>query len=104
MAKRNYIVQTNDTLSIIARDETGDISRWQEIAYINSIKAPYTIYPGQVILVPEIDDPPIEIKITDYAKNDQAAPVRKASIVFNPATVALIVAGAALLYFWDEIF
>lgn len=102
MAKRNYIVQTNDSLSIIARDEVGDIARWYEIAYINSITAPYTIFPGQVLLLP--DDEPLVFDITEYAKNGQAAPVQKASIVFNPATVALIVAGAALIYFWDDIF
>jgi hypothetical protein len=98
MAKRNYIVQTNDTLSIIARDETGDISRWQEIAYINSIAPPYTIYPGQTILVPEIDDP-VAIEITEYG---QAPPAQDASIVFNPATVALIVIGGALLIWYDN--
>lgn len=101
MAKRNYIVATNDSLSIIARDELMDISRWQEIAYINSIESPYRIYPGQVLLLPV--DNGLEIEITEYGENGQAAPVQKASIVFNPATVALIVAGAALLYFWDDI-
>ena len=101
MAKEIYIVQTNDSLSQIAIDELGDMSRWQEIAYINSIKEPYTIYPGQKLLLPEFGKP-LAIEITEYAKDSQAAPVREASIVFNPATVALIVAGAALLFFLEK--
>ena len=97
MAKRIYTVQTNDTLSIIARDELGDISRWQEIAYINSIRAPYIIYPGQQILLPS--DEPLVVEITEYG---QAPPTQEASIVFNPATVALLVIGGALLLFGEK--
>lgn len=30
----------------------GDVSRWQELATLNNIAAPYTIYPGQVLQLP----------------------------------------------------
>ncbi len=99
MQKRIYIVKAGDTLSLIADKEVGDIDQWQDIAYINSIKAPYIIQPGQEILLPE-EGAPLEITIDKYS---QAAPVQKAALVFNPATIALFVAGAALIYFWDDI-
>ncbi len=103
MQKRIYIVKAGDTLSKIADKEVGDIDQWQDIAYINSIKEPYIIQPGQQILLPE-EGAPLEITIDKYAgANDQAAPVQKATVVFNPATIALFVAGAALIYFWDDL-
>jgi len=98
MAKQNYIVKSGDSLSIIARDQLGDVSRWREIAYINAIVTPYLIRPGQQLLMPS--DTPIEVTVTE----GQAAPVREAAFSFNPATVALFVGGAALLFFWDDIF
>lgn len=47
-----YEVQRGDSLSVIARDELGDIDRWREIAMINGIAPPYTIEPGQVLELP----------------------------------------------------
>jgi nucleoid-associated protein YgaU len=46
----SYMVTGGDTLSTIGR-RTG--FEWQLIAAINSIKSPYTIFPGQVILLPD---------------------------------------------------
>ena len=97
MGKRIYIVKEGDSLSKIADAELNDIDLWKDLAYINSIKAPYIIQPGQQILIP--DGEPLQITVT----TGQAAPVREAKLVFNPATVGLIVAGAALIYFWDDL-
>lgn len=44
-----YVVVPNDTLSGIG-SKTG--KSWPEIATLNGIKAPYTIYPGQVLKLP----------------------------------------------------
>lgn len=63
MAKTLYTVQSGDTLSKIARDVLGDIERWRELAYINSLSQPYIIYPGQIIMVP-VDDAPLDILVT----------------------------------------
>ena len=99
MAKQIYIVKSGDTLSKIARDVVGELARWPELAYINSIGPPYVIQPGQRLVLPS--DEPIQVTVT--GGNDQAVPVREAAFSFNPATVALLVAGAALI-FWDDIF
>ena len=52
----NYIVQPGDSLSIIARDELNDANKWKEIAQLNNIPPPYTIYPGQVLQLPTFSD------------------------------------------------
>ena len=99
MAKQIYIVQSDDSLSKIARDVIGELERWPEIAYINSIDPPYILRPGQQLLLPS--DEPLQVTIT--GETSQAAPTRLAQFSFNPATVAIIVIGAALI-FWDDIF
>lgn len=48
-----YTVEAGDSLSRIARDVLGDISRWPEIAATNNLAAPYTITPGQVLTLPD---------------------------------------------------
>lgn len=48
-----YEVKKGDSLSIIARDVLGDISRWPEIAKLNNLLEPYTIFPGAQLLLPE---------------------------------------------------
>lgn len=50
-----YQVKSGDSLSIIARDVLGDMSRWPEIAKLNNLLPPYTIYPGGALLLPEGD-------------------------------------------------
>ena len=48
-----YTVESGDSVSIIARDIVGDISRWPEIAAMNNLAQPYIIYPGQVLELPD---------------------------------------------------
>lgn len=96
-----YIVRPGDSLSKIALRQLGDMSRWTELAYMNSIAEPYILQIGQEIILP--DDEPLEVVITK-GQTEQAAPVLEAALNFNPATVALLVAGAALIFFWDDIF
>lgn len=50
----NYTVRNGDSLSIIARDVLGNLSRWSELAALNAIAPPYTIYPGQVLTLPNV--------------------------------------------------
>jgi len=100
MAKRFYTVQAGDSLSIIARDELNELGRWREIAYINSIVAPYTIRPGQVILLP-VDTGGLPIAITDYApdpSNGGGEP-KQAAFEFSPATLALAAIFAVAVFF-----
>ncbi len=50
---KTYTVQSGDCLMGIARKLLGDPHRWREIANLNGIGPPYTIYPGQELEVPE---------------------------------------------------
>ena len=50
---RTYTVKSGDTLMEISRELfNGDAQYWDEIADLNSLKAPYTIHPGQELIVP----------------------------------------------------
>jgi len=105
MAKKLYAVQAGDSLSKIARDELGDISRWREIAYINSLSAPYVIQPGQNILLP-VDDFPLQVTVTEgvpQPTNGAAAP-KTAGFEITPTTLAVlgIVAVAVFLFFQES--
>lgn len=101
MAKRAYTVQAGDSLSIIARDELGDISRWPEVAYINSISAPYTIFPGQNILLPV--DNGLEFEITEYAPEPNGtAAEKKAGFELTPATLAIGLAVVAVFLLMER--
>jgi LysM repeat protein len=48
-----YTVEAGDSLSTIARDILGDLTRWQEIAQRNGLASPYVIYAGQVLDLPD---------------------------------------------------
>lgn len=50
---KTYKVQSGDCLMGIARKLLGDPHRWREIANLNGIGPPYTIYPGDELKVPE---------------------------------------------------
>lgn len=50
--KSYYTVQSGDTLWMIAAQFYGDGARYILIAQANNIAAPYTIYPGQLLVIP----------------------------------------------------
>lgn len=52
-----YQVKSGDTLSIIARDVLGDMSRWPDIARLNNLVSPYTIFPGMQLMLPDLSVP-----------------------------------------------
>jgi len=47
-----YIVQSGDRLSLIAKEVTGQSSTWREIAEFNSIDNPRNLQPGTVLAIP----------------------------------------------------
>ena len=49
-----YIVKSGDTCWSLAHSLLNDASRQYEIAELNGITAPYTIYPGQELKIPEV--------------------------------------------------
>jgi LysM repeat protein len=42
-----YIVQFGDTLISIATKKLGNVQRWSEIAGLNNLSKPYTLFVGQ---------------------------------------------------------
>jgi LysM repeat protein len=50
---QDYTVKPGDSLSIIARDVLGDITRWKEIADLNKITNVNLIHPGDVLTLPD---------------------------------------------------
>lgn len=98
MAKKLYTVKAGESLSIIARDVLGDMSRWPEIAYINSIEPPYLIKTGQVILLPN-DGEPLQVVIP---VKPGAAVTKEAGITFTPVTVSVLIVAAVAFLLWDR--
>jgi LysM repeat protein len=49
---RVYVVKSGDSLYAIAGSQLKNASRWPEIASLNGLRAPYTIFPGQKLKVP----------------------------------------------------
>lgn len=99
MANKLYQVQTGETLKSIAKDHLGDEPRWQEIAYINSLTQPYFISPGQLILLPD-DDQPLELvvsaPIATADRNSAVSP--EANFKLSPAELGLLVGGVVFLW------
>lgn len=48
----DYVIQYGDTLKTIAAKKLGDENRWYEIALLNNIAAPYEVYIGETIKLP----------------------------------------------------
>jgi len=54
VSPETYTVQSGDTLMGISRKLfNGDAQYWDEIADLNDLKAPYTIYPGKELKIPK---------------------------------------------------
>lgn len=49
------IVAENETLAIVSLRIWGKPDYWRQLADENGLEYPFTIYPGQVLNVPEID-------------------------------------------------
>jgi LysM repeat protein len=80
-----YTVKKGDTLSIIARDQLDDWTRWPEISSLNNISSTvaagsliYLIYPGQILQLPEKQWVyHEESKVADQAQPDTSSPQKK---------------------------
>ena len=98
-----YTVKAGDSLSIIARDVLGNMGLWPEIARLNNIEAPYTIFPGQTITLPTDEAP----TTTDFykggaGKRGEVAPSTAPGGGFlqtlNLPLISLAILGAALIW------
>ena len=54
VVERVYIVRHGDALRSISKKVLGSPSRWLELAQLNAVAAPYTIFTGQLLKVPSI--------------------------------------------------
>ena len=95
MALKRYIVEPGDSLSIIARDQLNDLSRWRELAYMNSIEAPFIIQPGQTIMLPS--DELVTLTVTAPPVNGAAA-TKEAAFEFTPAVLAILAVAAVAVF------
>lgn len=104
MAAKLYTVRAGDSLSAIARDQLGDMSRWPEIAYMNSISAPYTIQPGQLLQIPA-DAGPLVVTVTEGvpAPTNGGGEPKAAAFEFSPATLAIVgIIAVAVFFMWEK--
>lgn len=95
MAKRLYQVQGGETLKSIARDRLADESRWAELAYINSLDAPYFVAPGTLLLLPA-DNGEIVVTVTKGQEPERASRPA-ADFLLSPAEWTLLAAGVFFL-------
>lgn len=100
MTTEIYKVKSGESLSIIARNMLGNLNRWPEIAFLNGIRHPYFIYPGQVLeLPPEAGGDIVEVISTTAAVPvTHNIDVTRAGFSIRPATIFLLVIGAALFF------
>lgn len=97
-----YQVKSGDSLSAIARDALGDIDLWPRIAKLNNLVAPYKIFPGMQLMLPESQTTPAPAttpKPVNQVKTEPTQPTH-AGIGFNlePKTMAWLALGAFFLF------
>lgn len=94
-----YQVKKGDSLSIIARDVLGDMSRWPEIAKLNNLVEPYTIFEGAQLLLPEGDVlGPIVIDRGVPTTTTTPTPLRAAGAPFQMTPQAWLYLGIGALF------
>jgi len=103
-----YTVKKGDSLSAIALDILGSAKRWPEIAALNRINAPYTIYPGQALAIPDTARPPPAMPIVVANTPAETPPAGQALTVsgfFERYRQPLLIGGGLLaLYLITQFF
>ena len=93
-----YTVKKGDSLSIIARDQLNDLSRWPEIAALNNIKAPYTIYPDQTLTLPDLSSSDNPLIPLDQPKQDEPEQKSKSNVLVTIILTPVVVGGLLAIY------
>jgi len=93
-----YQVKSGDTLSIIARDVLNDINRWPDLAKLNNIAAPYTIFPGMSLMLPDTEVlGPVVVPKIDERGEPTPTPAGIAALLSGP-NAWIWVATAAVVF------
>jgi len=99
MSTEIYRVKSGESLSIISRNLLGNIDRWPEIAFLNGIRHPYFIYPGQILELPQEKDSDI-IEVEHVQEPTLNAPtISTAGSSNRSATVLTLLAVGAFILF-----
>lgn len=92
----SYTVRSGDTLSGIAQSQLGDATRYLELATINGISAPYTIYPGQVLQLPGTVAAPAATAVATVPATTPASSTAAAgALTATPASSSPAISGLA---------
>lgn len=103
-----YTVKMGDSLSKIARDVLNNINLWPQIAALNDIRAPWRIFPDQVLQLPDITDEQLYkgeagrgTRLPTPATTTTPPAVNGAGIMprINWTLVSLAIIGAGLLWY-----
>jgi len=114
-----YLVQKGDSLSTIAEKQLGHASQWPQIAALNNIAAPYTIYVGQHLALPDANTPAPSSSTTPAPSSSTApapGPQPAGSSVFtrivtwakaNPGKatfygLSIALSAAGVWFMWDQ--
>lgn len=89
-AAENYTVAQGDHLMKIAQDKYGDKDQWNIIFEANkdTIKEPTKIYPGQVIVIPDLAEVPVVSAVESEAAPAPEVPVVQPEAVPAPTAPA----------------
>lgn len=92
-----YQVKSGDSLSIIARDVLGDMSRWPDLARLNNLVQPYTIFPGMQLILPDLEVlGPVVVPAERRTPTTQPPPAR-AAFALTPQMWMYVAIGVVVL-------
>jgi hyaluronan synthase len=58
LEEREYVVGGGESLAMVARSAYGDAAQWRLVAYRNNLRPPYSLAPGQRLVLPTANLPP----------------------------------------------
>lgn len=94
---RIYQVKQGESLKSIAAALLGNKDRWPELAHVNHLAHPYFIRTGQVLELPDTEQPVTVIT----ASNSGAPAARQVKNQLSPAEWGLLAVGAFVIWrYW----
>lgn len=98
-----YQVKAGDALRTIAQDVLGDVAAWSKLAQLNNIVAPYTIFPGQQLMLPDLSVlGPIVVQAKGPPLPTGEPPPIKAGFDLSPQMMLYLALGAVALFIFTD--